>query len=628
VLLENQVNLDLSKSSSNPFDPRTNAKYPYLSGSFREALAALYYGLEYGSRILVLCADPGTGKTTLLRHFERRMQDRGRALYFTLSDCQPSEVLHKLLSAIGGAVNDDLLDTRKQADQRLTSLSAADDPFMVLLDHDEDAAGVLDILRQLATLKAFQGRLLRVIVATSPEFAEELGRSEFVADIRRIILSPLAATEVQNYIEHRLRMVGWRDSSLFSAEAVESIAERSSGKPSSINEICLSLLQRPSERRDGLVANGEENPPSRAHEPVIGLQVPSSQSANGAVPAPALPDSAREALVESATAEAVVRNLVPVASSRNRRMAALACLVVILVIMVAGLWYRSALRRHFAKHNTADITSPRIRPVDRIHFRHRASGRSIKPSSTITANGVASKQILYKQAGEAASLLPDGLDTAAQSHVESPVASPAVSVTPSPVPEAAATVAAVVVMPTKGEKPAVASSPESAARAGSAGPLSPTIAKYYEKAVSTPRSQMTVTASLAVPPKTIVTDASTISVPAIAAKDNAHRAAGRIVADAIRLGDGYINIGDYDRAARSFLKAITIAPDDRRAQRGLQKVAAYEIRLGDAYMNIGDYDKALVSFSRASSLAPDNKLAQERLRRAHRAEMAEQTVLQ
>ena len=95
----------------------------------------------------------------------------------------------------------------------------------------------------------------------------------------------------------------------------------------------------------------------------------------------------------------------------------------------------------------------------------------------------------------------------------------------------------------------------------------------------------------------------------------------------IRLGDAYMNVGDYDKALRSFSSAIAYTSNDKQAERKFQDMAAYEIRLGDAYMNIGDYDKALSSFSRAIGFAPDNKDAKQKVERARRAEAAEENIL-
>ena len=58
-----------------------------------------------------------------------------------------------------------------------------------------------------------------------------------------------------------------------------------------------------------------------------------------------------------------------------------------------------------------------------------------------------------------------------------------------------------------------------------------------------------------------------------------------------------------------------------------KEMATYQIRLGDAYMNLGDYERARSCFSRALGLAPDNKAALDKVRRADRARAAEESVL-
>jgi hypothetical protein len=73
----------------------------------------------------------------------------------------------------------------------------------------------------------------------------------------------------------------------------------------------------------------------------------------------------------------------------------------------------------------------------------------------------------------------------------------------------------------------------------------------------------------------------------------------------------------------------TIAPTAKktRAARVADAVAAYEIRLGDAYMNVGEYNYALSSFSTAIAYSPGNKEAEEKLERARRAKATEANIL-
>jgi len=70
------------------------------------------------------------------------------------------------------------------------------------------------------------------------------------------------------------------------------------------------------------------------------------------------------------------------------------------------------------------------------------------------------------------------------------------------------------------------------------------------------------------------------------------------------------------------------APSEKKPDRSIAVRAAYQIRLGDAYMNLGDYDRALQSFTTALALAPNNSEAYRKLKRARLAQAAERDILQ
>jgi MSHA biogenesis protein MshM len=322
AILDNQSSSDLSKLPGNPFGPAADGSSPYLSLSFREALAALYYGLECGSHILLLTADTGLGKTTLLRHFARRLHGRGRALFLSLGDDPGTEVLGKLLVEIGGTVADEhRLARRAQVDEILSSLVDAHNPFILLLDDVQNSERrAVETLRHLALLESFEKRLLRVVIAASSDLAEKLQASEFANQIRRVPLALLNAAEVENYIDYRLRLAGWSGGQLFTAKERALIAERSSGKPSAINEICFNLLyQRGKQERTP--SNGPSGTQAVTFdEDYIDLALLSQQSV--------LPKSAH---------------------SLNLRTAALTSIILTLVLALAGLWYRSTIRPRAAR---------------------------------------------------------------------------------------------------------------------------------------------------------------------------------------------------------------------------------------------------------------------------------------
>jgi type II secretory pathway predicted ATPase ExeA len=130
--LDDQTSFDLSSLHYDPFGRAADASHPYLSSSFCEGLAALYYALEYGTRIVMLIAEHGLGKTTLLRYFQRKVKGRSRTLF--LSSCQDNgpDLLHRLLIEVGETgSNDDLHARQMQFDAILTRVAEPDNPFTV-----------------------------------------------------------------------------------------------------------------------------------------------------------------------------------------------------------------------------------------------------------------------------------------------------------------------------------------------------------------------------------------------------------------------------------------------------------------------------------------------------------------
>ena len=546
--MENELPLETPELRDNPFSRTAGAIHPYLSSSFRDALAALYYALEFGSRILMLSADRGLGKTTLLRHFERRIRERGRTLFLSPNHDDGPEALRKLVDEIGGgtAASDDLLAMRMRTDQILPGVAQAENPFILLLDYDRDAEhSALETLRCLTSLKSFEQGLLRVVIASSPHVGEELRASEFADEIRGVSLGPLAAAEVEGYINHRLRLVGWRADRLFTAKACALIAERSAANPLTINAICFNLLQGLVEPESaGFGGTTRNKDQTLDEEDVASLLAEREPAGSG--------PTERESIVRTS------------AHSANRRTAALGGVILMLVLAVVGLWYRSTIMR-IARPITGEITEPLAQPV----------------YTAVTTTGAIDKIVATDASNKAASPGPDGTKTRPL-HAASPEASTLLSPTPENI--GASHRAGSGMPPVQ---------PSLSARAG----LNNVGDRRAEAAAATNHDVERATLSPLVGPR----ETPTLSaVPPQA------------------------TVTDTGAASRTTVAARTVSSPARSAE----EMAADEIKLGDAYMKIGDYDNALDSFSRAIGFAPDNKEAEEKVKRARRAKTAEEDILQ
>jgi type II secretory pathway predicted ATPase ExeA len=561
AILENQLSIDLSELQSNPFGPTVEPSFPYLSSSFREALAALYYGLEYGSRILVLTADRGLGKTTLLRHFEGRMHDRSHTLFLSPGHDRGVEVLRKLLAEIESIDRgDDLPAMQAQIDEILTRVATVDNPFILLLDYGENTAEpALETLRCLTSLESFERRLLRVVLAGPPDIADKLQGSALADEVRRVPLAPLTAAEVESYIDYRLRLAGWRGSRPFTAKACRLIAEGSSGKPFAINEICFNLLQNPAEPEYSPSDSAAWNKDSLADESDVTL------GASG--PGASLP---------------------AVADSFSRRTVVLTGLVLVLILGVGGLWYQILTKARTAGHVTAEITAPvaTLLYYAGIYDGHPQQWQNSR--HTVTAANAASDSLTDNPATAVASEPAGNGETSRLSHAASPAASAVLSATSgrTTAADSAANSHASAVPPATSLSPTAAVLPNAGAHPAE------TVAKRDQNGVSAPLSQIKA------PTRTLA------SIPTPQSVSQQARAT--------------------DPAAN---REMAVTTKGEHASRVAEEVATYEIRLGDAYMNVGEYDYALSSFSKAIAFWPGNKEAEEKLARARRAKTTEASIL-
>jgi general secretion pathway protein A len=241
--------LDYYGLRDNPFGETPNRRYRYLSQTYREALAALYYGIESGQRFLLLLADPGTGKTTLLRQLQERLQDSAQAMFHLPIRCDSRKLLQFLLAECGidseGREHAWLLERMSES---LRSRAVAHRRFVLMVDEAQNLDdSALETMRVLSNVEASGAKFLQVVLVGQPEMGEMLARPE-LAVLRRGIsiigrVEPLPLNEIERYINHRVCVAGWTDGPIFTSEAYTLIAERSARIPRNINNLCLNALR-------------------------------------------------------------------------------------------------------------------------------------------------------------------------------------------------------------------------------------------------------------------------------------------------------------------------------------------------------------------------------------------------
>lgn len=231
-----------------PFGVTPDPRFLYLSGSHREALASLSYGIKMGRGLLALVAPPGMGKTTLLFRLLEHLRRSARTAFLFQTQCDSFGLLRYLMGDLGiDTRGQDFVAMHEQLNELLIREANSGKRFVLVIDEAQNLDdSVLETARLLSDFETPSKKLLQIIFAGQPQLAEKLQRPE-LAQLRQRIsilgrLEPFSAVEVIHYINHRLRVAGHNSDSLFTPAAFERIAASSKGTPRNINILCFNAL--------------------------------------------------------------------------------------------------------------------------------------------------------------------------------------------------------------------------------------------------------------------------------------------------------------------------------------------------------------------------------------------------
>jgi general secretion pathway protein A len=235
----------------NPFNVTADPAFFFSSSCHTEAFSHLIYGIQQRKGILLITGEIGTGKTTLCRtilhsyrnHLENDIKT-ALILNPSFSDLQLLQLILKDFGIKEKFKNKfDLIDALNKFLLEETSHGHN----IVLIVDEAQNLGVeqLEQIRLLSNLETEKQKLLQIILVGQPELCEKLKLPSLRQLNQRIAIRyhilPLERDEMQNYIEHRLRIASSKDSGSsvhFTKEAIDTIYENSEGIPRMVNILC------------------------------------------------------------------------------------------------------------------------------------------------------------------------------------------------------------------------------------------------------------------------------------------------------------------------------------------------------------------------------------------------------
>ncbi|NIA14605.1 MAG: AAA family ATPase [Nitrospiraceae bacterium] len=232
-----------------PFHITPDPEFLYLSPSHKEAYAAVVYGVKQRKGFVTLTGEVGTGKTTILRSYLKKLdRDEVRPIYLFNPDLTFRELLCMLLHEMG-------MDSEGRSEAwmlqwfhwALIQEYQANRNVVVIIDEAQNMpVETLEKLRMLTNIETAKDKLLQIVLVGQPELEEKLNLYSLRQLKQRVAMSAriraLTKTETKAYIRHRVTQAMGSTERLFDAAAFRAVVRHGKGNPRQINILCDNAL--------------------------------------------------------------------------------------------------------------------------------------------------------------------------------------------------------------------------------------------------------------------------------------------------------------------------------------------------------------------------------------------------
>jgi general secretion pathway protein A len=234
--------------SGPPFEMVGQPTSLYMSGSHREGLAALEWGLlhEAGSFTLLM-GEVGTGKTTLINVLLSRHYDLARIAYVMNPMLGFEEMLRVILEQLGYLPNAvTKLELLRKFEWVLGQLRPKERIAIIVDEAQALSDETLEELRLFSNYGRYSEGHLAILLVGQPELLTRLMAPSLRQFHQRIgaraLLNPLRREEAFEYIEHKLRETGGTANRIFAKRALLEMVDHSQGIPRQLNLLCNNAL--------------------------------------------------------------------------------------------------------------------------------------------------------------------------------------------------------------------------------------------------------------------------------------------------------------------------------------------------------------------------------------------------
>jgi putative secretion ATPase (PEP-CTERM system associated) len=233
-----------------PFQLTPDPAFYFESLSHKKALSYLGYGMAQAEGFVVITGEVGAGKSTLVAHLMQKI-DRNRlnAAQIVTSKLDGEELVHIVARAFGIVVEGhDKASALGAIEHFLHEEARSGRRCLLIVDEAQNLEiGALEELRMFSNFQLGAHPLLQILLLGQPEFRTQLQCHPGLEQLRqRVIaahhLEAMESNEVEPYVLHRLKRVGWHGNPEFDARVFSELYTASAGVPRRVNQIVNRLL--------------------------------------------------------------------------------------------------------------------------------------------------------------------------------------------------------------------------------------------------------------------------------------------------------------------------------------------------------------------------------------------------